>query len=128
MKILKKILLLLIFIIPIVASGYEQFYKQYESYPVVKFNPDITNADVEKGKSISNSPDLESNSIQGKSTIIRKFKALLKNEIDRFGCKFVHEKYIIKKTVPTFYNPQHNWNKPSKFNIKDFESTILNCI
>jgi len=45
MSILKKILFLLIFIMPILASGYEQVWKEYEPYPVIKSKPIDTDGD-----------------------------------------------------------------------------------
>lgn len=125
----KKILLALIFILTTPVFGYEGVYKNIsEPFSVIKSDPSESINDMKEDESGSNSTDLEFKPNQEGLTIIRKFQVLLKNEIDRFGCKFVHEKYIIKRTVPKFYNSQYNWNKPSKFNIKDFESTILNCI
>ncbi len=119
----------LIFILTTSVFGYGEVYKNISNPPpVIKSEPGESRNDTKEDDSGSNSTDLEFQPIQEKFTIIREFKALLKNEIDRFGCKFVHEKYIIKRTIPKFYNSQHNWNKPSKFNIKDFESVIINCL
>ncbi len=52
---------------------------------------------------------------------------LIEGEAKKFGCEYIYQKYIVEKKIPISYPPTHNWNEPSKFDIKEYEEIFRMC-